>query len=392
MKFYKLVTAGLLLACAAVFAFGEEQAESIKSGTNQSRPVNREEGRQERKICRDLCKAVISWLSDANDSAAVECDRLADSLLDIEEPGIRSYFIAAQAARLRQKPEKAISILEEVIKKHPDETAPIGIHVPVKIVGHLWIAAIAKQSGDMAKAKNVYETILTMLESPKKIEGLEDKGGLMMICNLYLAEIESLHLKRNDLALARLEAIERIKKPAGQLGAGYDIYKGWAAYQHTKMSKGRIQAAQHLIAHPEMISASLLALTQLDLCGLIGAPLNGLGNDKRINVVAHTLVDQVVQNAISPIDMSLARLGYGFDQQYKGNLAKAEKYYSALLDEDTFFSPVAGIYLAIVKKAKGKTAEAEAILERVKTRYPGYKSVADKVKESWKDNAEKIKM
>ncbi|MDH4240556.1 MAG: tetratricopeptide repeat protein [Phycisphaerae bacterium] len=392
MRVYMLITAGLLAALIAGSSSGKQNAKSIRRSENQSRPVNWEKGRQERKLCRDLSKTVISWLSDANDSAAIECERLADSLLGLEEPGVRSYFIAAQVARLRQKSEKAISILEDVISKYPDETAPIGMHVPVKIVGHLWIATIAKQSGDMAKAKNVYETILTMLESPKKIEGLEDKGGLMMICNLYLAETESLHLKRNDLALGRLEAIERIKKPAGQLGAGYDIYKGWAAYQHTKMSKGRVQAAQHLIAHPEMISASLLALTHLDLCGLIGAPLNGLGNDKRINIVAHTLVDQIVQNAISPIDTSLVRLGYGFDQQYKGKLAKAEKYYSALLEEDTFFSPVAGIYLAMVKEAKGNTAEAEATLERLKTKYPGYKSEAAKVEESWKKNTEKLKM
>jgi len=50
---------------------------------------------------------------------------------------------------------------------------------------------------------------------------------------------------------------------------------------------------------------------------------------------------------------------------------------------------VAGLYLAIVKEAKGNTAEAEATLERLKTKYPGYKSLAAKVKESWKKNTEK---
>ena len=135
--------------------------------------------------------------------------------------------------------------------------------------------------------------------------------------------------------------------------------------------------------YDEITSAPLIALSHLRLCGLIGAPLNGLGNDKRINTVAHTLVDQVVQNAISPIDMSLARLGYGFDQQYKKNFTEAEKYYSALFEEDSYLSPVAGIYLAKVKKAKGNTAEAEATLERLITKYPGYKSLAVKVEESW---------
>lgn len=389
MKVYKLITAGLLLTCIAAFTSGEEKANNIKSNENQSCPANWEQSSKEYEIKRDLCKAVMSWLADGNDMAALECDRLVDSLLATGEPTVRAYFIAAEVAILRQKSEKAISILEDVIKKLPDETAPIGMHVPVKIVGRLWTATIAKQSGDIAKAKNVYETILTMLESPKKIEDLEDKGGLMMICNLYLAEIESSHLKRNDLALGRLEAIERIKKPAEQLYARYDIYKDWAAYQHTKMSKGRVQAAQHLIAYPEIISVPLLVITQLELIGISGEPLASSGG---MNVVIEVLVNRTIKNSPSEIDRSLARLGYGFDQQYKGNFAKAEKHYSVLLEEDAFFSPVAGLYLAIVKEAKGNTAEAEAILERVKTKYPGYNSVAAKVKESWKNNAEKIKM
>ena len=389
MKVYKLITAGFLLACTAVFVLGEEKANNIKSSENQSRPVNWEQSSKEYEIKRDLCKAVMSWLADGNDLAALECDRLVDSLLATGEPTVRAYFIAAEVAILRQKSEKAISILEDVIKKLPDETAPIGMHVPVKIVGHLWIATIAKQSGDIAKAKKVYETILTMLESPMKIEGLEDKGGLMMICNLYLAEIETLHLKINDLALGRLEAIERTTKPAEQLYAGYDIYKDWAAYKHTKMSKGSVQAAQHLIAYPEMISVPLLAVTQLDLIGISGEPLASSGG---MNVVIEVLVNRTIKNSASEIDRNLARLGYGFDQQYKGNFAKAEKYYSALLEEDSFFSPVAGLYLAIVKEAKGNTAEAEATLERLKTKYPGYKSLATKVKESWKKSAEEFKI
>ena len=244
---------------------------NIVLGTNG--PTFEEEdvrkGREERKIQRALSEKLISWLSDANGVAGEECDRLVDSLLALPEPSIKAYFVAAQVTYIRGKPQQAISILEDLISKHPNKPAEV-MQFPVSIVARFWIGTIARHSGDMTKAKNIYETILTMLESMGNIEGLEDKGGVMMICNLYLAEIESLHLKRNGLALSRLEAIERVKKPLGQLGAGYDIYKSWAAYLHTKLSKGMLQANQQLVWYPEMMSAPLLAATQLKSCGMSG--------------------------------------------------------------------------------------------------------------------------
>jgi len=362
--------------------------------------VNWEKRLQKYRIKKALSEAVISWLSDANDSAAVECERLADSLLSLEEPGVSSYFIAAQVANLREKPDKAITILEDVINNHPDENAPIGIVLPVKIVGRFWIGTIARHSGDMTKAKNVYEMVLTMLQSPENIEGLEGKGNMMMRCNLYLAEIESLHLKRNDLALARLEAIERIKKPAGQLSAGYDIhdiYKGWAKYQHMRMSKGKDQAAQQLVEYQGMTAAApLMAVTQLKLCGISQIIGYYRPEHLRAGIIDRALLDRF-RNTISPIDWSLVTLVYGFGHQGEGQRAQkeelhpeaekhyleAEKYYSELFEDDSFFSPVAGIYLAHIKKVQGKTVEAESVLEQVRAKYPGYDSAVAELKESW---------
>lgn len=366
----------LIFACLVILT-----GSSLANSTSQSVPNNREKRLQKYRIKKALGEKVISWLSDANDAAGAECDNLADSLLAQAEPGVWSYFIAAQVANLREKRDKAISILENVIGRYPDEKAPIGIHVPVKIVGWFWIGTIAKQSGDIAKAKNVYETILQNLENTKNLEG---KGALQITCNLYLAEIESQHLKRKDLALARLEAIQHIKKPAGPLGVGYDIYKSWAAYQHTRISRGKTQATQELVAHPEMTLAPLSAVGQLKLCGLSGAPLTGCGGmDKRINIVTNILVDRTVKSTASSLERSFVRLGYGFDQQYKKNFTKAEKHYSALFEEDSYFSPVAGLLLAGCKKAQGKTAEADSILEQVRAKYPGYDSVVTELKESW---------
>lgn len=366
----KLICAGLLILAGAGFA----------SGTNESPVVNQDMSTM--FFRKALSEMVISWLTDGNDLAGAECDRLADSLLSLEEPDVSSYFIAAQVAWLREKPKKAIAILEDAIRKYPDERAPIPS--PVRIVGRFWIGTIARYSGDMAKAKNVYETLLTIIARPGYIEGLDDKGGVMMICNLYLAEIESLHLKRNDLALARLEAIERIKKPAGQLVVGYDIYKGWAAYEHIRITKGKSQATQQLIMYPEMDFALMRAAEgQLMLCGISGSLLAYYPLSDKRDVIERALFDRVIKSAVSPIDRSLARLIYGNAYQDKACFAEAEEYYSALFEEDSYFSPVAGLGLAQCKKAQDKTIEAESILEQVRIKYPGYDSAVTKLKESW---------
>lgn len=188
---------------------------------NQLRSQDQEKKWEEMEIWGDICKKTISWLSDANDLAGAECDRLADSLLSLHKPSVRSYLIAAQVANLREKPNKAISILEELISKYPNENAIIMSH-PVKIVGRFWIATIAKQSGDIVKAKDVYENLLSILSTAENVKGVRDKGGLSltMICNLYLAEIESLHLKRNDVALARLAQLSQLGTEIGTFDSG----------------------------------------------------------------------------------------------------------------------------------------------------------------------------
>jgi len=373
----KLISVGLVILISNNIVLG-----MIRPSVEEEKEYVRK-GQEEWEIKRALSEKLFSWLSDANDLAGDECDRLVDSLLTLPETSIEAYFIAAQVAWLRNKPEKAICILEDAIRKYPDERDPMPS--PVRIVGRFWIGTIARYSGDMAKAKNVYETLLTIIARPGYIEGLDDKGGVMMICNLYLAEIESLHLKRNDRALPRLEAIERIKKPAGQLVVGYDIYKGWAQYQHTIISKGKAQATQQLIMYPEMdYDIMRVAECQLMLCGISGSLLAYYPLSDKRDVIERALFDRVIKSAVSPIDRSLARLVYGSAYQEKGHFAEAEKHYSALFEEDSFFSPVAGICLAQCKKAQDKTVEAERILERVKTRYPGYESAVTERKELWK--------
>lgn len=388
--YIKLVFAALVIVAGSSFA----------AGANQSRPANWEKGRQEWEIRRALSEKLISWLSDANDLAGEECDRLVDSLLTLPEPSVRTYFLAAQAAYLRKKPQKAILMLENVISKHPDEQSPV-MQFPIRIVGRFWISNIAKQSADITKAHNAYKAIL---EELKNLEDLRGKEGLMMICNLYLAEIESKCLKRKDLALARLEAIKKIEKPAGHWGEQYAVYKHWAIYEHTRISKGKAQAADQLITYPEFTISPLVAATQAKLCGISSNLFPDYPpSDKRSDVIGKALLDRVINSTVSSIDRSLVRLIYAIVHQQRSQLAEAKKnypeaekeyteaakYYLALFEEDSFFSPLAGLCLAQVKKAQDKTVEANSILEQVRTRYPGYDSLVDEVKQSWEKGTQK---
>jgi tetratricopeptide (TPR) repeat protein len=383
----KLIFVGLMILISNNIVLGmiipsvEEEREYVRKG------------QKEWEIKRALSGKLISWLSDANDVAGKECDRLVDSLLTLPEPTIEAYFVAAQATYIRGKPQQAISILEDLISKHPNKPAEVE-QLPVRVVARFWIGTIARHSGDMTKAKSVYETIL------KYLRGREGENSLAMICNLYLAEIESKHMKRDDLALARFEAIQQIKTPEGQLGAGYDIYKGWARYQHTLISKGKAQTTQELVAFSEIMSAPLLAGAQLKLCGI--SPVFGYYSHEQMslegNIIARTLFDRFRNKTISPIDWSLVTLIYGFGYegevhftQKKKYYLKAEKYYSELFDDDSFFSPIGGIYLAQCKKAQDKTVKAESILEKVRAKYPGYESAVTEIRESWKKEGESKK-
>jgi tetratricopeptide (TPR) repeat protein len=387
----KLIYAGLLILAGVGFAYG----------TNELPVVNQDIELQKYRIENALGEAVVSWLSDANESAGVECERLVDSLLALPEPSIKAYFVAAQATYLRGKPQKAILILEDLISKHPNKPAEV-MQFPVSIVSRFWIGTIARHSGDMTKAKSVYETIR------KNLRGREGENSLAMICNLYLAEIESKHMKRDDLALARLEEIKQLEKPAGHWGEQYEVYKAWTMYEHTRISKGKAQAAHELIRYEEAAISPMVAAAHHGLCGMRRVIDYSRPEHLRSGIIGRALLDSFRNDTISPIDWSLVTLVYGVSYlgeaqqaqhaqkeelrlEARKHYLEAEKYCSELFDDDSFFSPIAGIYLARCKKAQGKTVEAESILEKVKTKYPGYDSTVTELRESWKKEGESKK-
>lgn len=336
---------------------------------------------EERPIWGDLCKQAISFVIDSNEAASEECVRLADSLLKLPEPSVKGYFCAASALHLCNKSQRAIEILELAVEKYPKENAPIGTVKPAKIIGRFWIAGIAMQIGDTQRAKETYETIL------KEIEKTEYEGKVndLNICRLYLAEIELNNLKRKDMALERLKTVKIDKKQFKKPEEIYDIYKDWAEFQQLKISKGKSEAARLLKeGYPGITSAIPgFAAGLMQSTMMLGEPLSNYASE-RPNELNDFLKKRNIESPHSSITRDLARLGYGFDYEYRKNYSKAEELYSSVFQDDSFFSPAAGVSLARVKKAQNKNEEANMALDQVSKKFPGYGSVVRQVRQSWK--------
>jgi tetratricopeptide (TPR) repeat protein len=337
------------------------------------------ERQKEFLIERDLGKAVISWLADNNAPAALECDKLVDSLMAVREPTVRSYFIQSQVANLRQKPKDAISALEKAIEKYPNEMAP-DMLIPVRIIGRSWIGTIARYSGDWTQAQQMYESILNEPNS------FEDKDIISIISNLYLAEIYSRQFKNNKEALSKLNSSKNIPKSNGQRARLYDFYNIWSQYKLNEISFGKEQALQKIDPNnTEFFSYYMWIVYPRQLVGIVTSPLDSCcGSDRRKEEIARIIYDRILQSNISSIDESIVMFIYGFVYQQNKKYTEAEKYYSLLLNKETFLSPITGIYLAQCKMSQNKNDEANKIMDQVLKKYPGYESAVTLVRNSWK--------
>ncbi len=342
---------------------------------------------QELKLLKELADAATAWVSKGDQSSKVEVDRLIDLLLAQPNPSVRAYFASAKIANLCGQPDKAISILEDVVAKHGGEDAPTSIVAPINLVAYHWIGRIARHSGNTARAISAYETIL---QNSKNLEGINQIGHVVS-CKLYLAEIALDNLKDKDLAVRRLDeivqAIESIDKD--KKGEEWDLFQDWVKYQRSVIKDGKIRARQQLAGgdRKELGTAFMTAASQLSLTGVAASSL-GLRTTNRQDreILSAASIRRVAENGRSRIDTSLARLVAGEICVKMEKSAEAEKHYSALFQEDSYFSPMGGIGLARCKKARGKADEANEVLEQVEARYPGYGPAVQKLKKSWEEN------
>ncbi len=340
---------------------------------------------RELHILEELGDAAAAWVSKGEQSSKVEVDRLIDLLLAQPNPSVEAYFASAKIANLCGLPDKAISILEDVVAKHGSEDGA-GFAEPINLVAYHWIGSIARHSGNTARAIRAYGTIL---QNSKNLEGINQVGHEVP-CKLYLAEIAVEKLKDKDLAMRTLdevvrtiESIDKDKKTEE-----WDLLLDWAKYQRSIIKDGKIRARQQLAGgdSKKMEMAFMTAVTQLASTDVLAEGSSALymgDNENAGEILSAASIRRVTENGRSRIDTSLARLAAGGAYEMEKS-TEAEKHYSALFEEDSYFSPMGGIGLARCKKARGKADEANEVLEQVETRYPGYGPAVQKLKKSWK--------
>ncbi len=222
------------------------------------------ENPQEYLLRRALADKTVSWLQTNDADAGSQCDKSAESLLAVDKPSALSYFTAAQSAWLRGQPQLAIARLRKAVEERGDQSAPTNVIMPVKVVGPLWIATIARYSGSMALARDEYKKLLATLS-----ENVKENGGEMLFVYLHLAEIGTDHCQNRKEAHAYLQAADlliasnRGEKPSGIMGQ-------WIQYERTKLAHGKPQANRELLGESDMMS---LPIFHTNLMGLTGNPL-----------------------------------------------------------------------------------------------------------------------
>lgn len=330
------------------------------------------------RLRSDLCKRMTLWLEQGDANDAAECDRLIDKLLVLEKNTIPAYLAAAQAANLRGRPRQAISILEALVSKYPDHDAEV-MHVPVKVLAPLWMGTYAKQAGDMGRASNAYEQVLKSL---KELSGPDKtmQNALTALCALYLAEIDTTHFKNTARALARLDGVARDQGETAPNRMAFRFLRDWVTYRRQVLSGGESQAVIQWPDAKTLGSACVEAATLLRFAGITDVPLSYSGGQEVI-ILFHTMAQRAIAGRASQIDVSLVRLGSAYDYHHKGVADKASEYYSALLEEGSFLSPVAGAALYRMRNDQGKGDQAKELLKTLRTKYPGCVRVWDEVEQ-----------
>jgi len=332
--------------------------------------------RGEALLIRELCDKTLSWLSAPSEAAGAVCDKVAESLLSFDQPHPTSYFAAAQSAWLRGQPEVAIARLKKVVDEQGDKDAPL-LQLPVSVMGRLWIASILRYSDSLESARDTYAEVLALISGGQPVAGLEWKTGVMAFCHLYIAEIEADHLGNREKALSHLRRAEAI--------ATHSVYGHWAQYERTRLAHGKAEANRQLSGDLAMMPWDYAAALHFTLTGLTVGPLADPPDVReRIKFITEAIRKRVLEKHVSRSENTIMHFSSAHYYELTGDLSEAAKRYAEVFEEDSFVSPVAGIYAARMRKAEGKAGEAKELLQRVCSRYPRFESSAKSTEESWK--------
>lgn len=314
-----------------------------------------------------------TWANSDWPAHGLDCDAAIREFIESGPSEPRSYFLAAQIAFLRNQYDMAISILEFGIGKDPDAASPVG-QLSVATAGRLWIATIQRYAGDTAKAIETYDKLKTSLDPNRPEDVL-----VSAICSLYVWEMAN---TPKGGCKCRLEELEEIiaAKPITSYGSSdpLRLYRQWATFFYVRETQGPKLAS---VVVPPLEPSILLAIGHLTVCGLHPAVLDPSG--PHLQVLEKRLVKRVFESPGNGIDKELYRAMLGYLKVTEKNDAGAEEHFTALYQDENFLSPWAGLLLAETNRRLGKQAEAQTLIEQIKSRHPVYSTEIDKMKAKW---------
>jgi hypothetical protein len=337
--------------------------------------VEREGVFEEREFRRDLVAAFVGWAESGSRSDGRECDSLVEWVSEIERPGVETLFHAAQFAHLRGKTKRAVSLLDKAIDTYPDAKAR-GMGMPVKISARLWKGSMQRQCGDGAGAVETYEGLKRILNMDER-----DHRFVLAICCLNIAQVASKSNRDRELFVRETDALLAMEKGSDtNVAECVDLYQKWALYARARKARGKSRALREMAAVQSI--SGLGAIGYANVNGMFpydaGAAISEL-TWKR-------LAKKVYAMRYGDFDKGAMRLVLGFSYWTNEDHERCDEYLEGLWKDRSFFSPVAGVLLAVSTSQQGKGAEALAILDEVAAKYPGY---AEIVEERKKQIAEK---
>ena len=322
-----------------------------------------------------VSNAMITFNSATNTASNLVLDAALDKLLVDSKDKVSASFTVARIEWLRNQPAKAISILEDVIRKHGQEDFNQGIIQPVNIAGNYWIGTISRQNGDAERAIKAYNDVIVCDSTNPKPAREEDS------CHIYLSEIKAEILKQTNAALDELTKVKMAAAPAGSRQISKedkDIWQSSMDWQVALIKGKQDEWRSHVVGSPYK---TFIAMVSIEggamVSGVGGCPWHNFSDDNSRILLIYGLKASLKFNK-SPLDRSFAlfELGQLFESDQP---MEAEKYYTELLESDSFYAPEGGIFLADFQKKQGRIQEAKKTYEKIKQRFPGYTKYVDEL-------------
>ena len=274
---------------------------------------------------------------------------------------VSNGFAVAQIAFLLGANDKAIAVMEKVVRLWPKEQSP-GMVVPVDAIGMLHIGTYARYGNDPKRAIAAYMTVLDMARDSPVVY-----GGIQISCYFRLAEIES-HFNHDPAkAIAWLDRIVQWQPPKVTRGeSGSDSANGWQLWRNL----ARHEIALLLDKQPDWRGAlDEGSIYMFSMMLLYESGLAMEGSD----------LQRVARSKVSRLDRAMAQylLGAGIQGQMFTDSNAQLLYLKDLLASDSFFAPAGGVGLARYQNKEGKTNEAQESLRKLIAQFPSLKAQID---------------